>query len=268
MEATDFRKFQKIAYDIAGIEIRDGKESLVSARVAKRMRVLGLDTHRQYLKFLDGGSNEDELIEFLDVISTNFTNFYREKDHFEVLTRHLQDLAGDGQRRFRIWCAAASSGEEPYTLALTVNEALSGISCDTRILATDISTRVLKRALHGVYPENTVAPVPAKQKHQYFEKRNIDGEKMFSMGPALRELLAFKRLNLNEVPYPMSGPFDAIFVRNVMIYFDDPMRQKVVHQVERLLGPGGLLFIGHSETLSTVKTTLATERVSVYRKVT
>jgi chemotaxis protein methyltransferase CheR len=269
MDAAVFRQLKQIAYDKAGIELRPGKESLVSARVNKRLRALGLESYREYMKVLDGGRNETELIQFLDVISTNFTNFYRERVHFEVLDKHLKDLASHDQRRFRIWCAAASSGEEPYTLAITVREALAGVQADAKILATDISTRVLMQAVRGMYPKKTVEPVPASLRKKYFDVRSDEaGESIFIVRDPLRELLAFKRLNLNETPYPMRGPLDAIFVRNVMIYFDDPMRQKVIDQMERLLAPGGLLFIGHSETLTTIKTSLKTQQVSVYRKVT
>ncbi|MBN1824776.1 MAG: protein-glutamate O-methyltransferase [Candidatus Eisenbacteria bacterium] len=268
MDQALFRKFCKLAHDKAGIHLKEGKESLVQARVAKRLRALGLDHPREYLEYMERDESGEELVLFLDVISTNFTNFFREPDHFDVLAEDVKRLVLEkGRRRIRLWSAASSSGEEPYTMAITVLEALEGAPADFRILATDISTRMLARAEEGVYAAGRLEGVPKAFRHKYFERigRRGSEEESYRIRPAVRERVVFRRLNLADPPFPMQGPLDVVFCRNVMIYFDQPVRQRLVSEIERLLAPGGLLCIGHSETLSTVKNHLKYIRSSVFR---
>lgn len=264
MDAECFQAFQKIAYDRAGIFLRPGKAVLVQARLAKRLRELGLGSEREYLARLRGEGGDEELVRFLDAISTNFTHFFREPDHFETLAQDATRSFKAGQRRFRLWCAACSSGEEPYTVAMVLDPILGG--CDWKILATDISTRVLTIAAQGVYGPAEVGSIPERLRAKYLERApGVEGEERWRVSDALRSRIVFRRLNLAQRPYPLKGPLDAGFLRNVMIYFDRDMRQSVVSEIERLLRPGAPLFIGHSETLNGIQTRLRSERPSVYR---
>jgi chemotaxis protein methyltransferase CheR len=263
MEAETFQAFQHIAYQTAGIFLRPGKAALVEARLARRLRELGLASEREYLERLRGDA-EDELVLFLDAISTNFTRFFREPDHFETLLRDVEAALSAGQRRFRFWCAGCSSGEEPYTAAMVLEPLLQGR--DWKLLATDISTRVLSRAAQGLYTDEEVEPIPEPFRKKYLDRMaHHDGARRFAVSRKVRERVVFHRLNLAHRPYPMSGPLDAVFCRNVMIYFDLNMRAALVGEIERLLRPGTHLFIGHSETLNGIETNLRSERPSVYR---
>lgn len=267
LDAALFRRFCEIAYNKAGISIKEGKESLVSARVSRRLKALGISTPREYLAYLESDRTGEELVSFLDAITTNFTSFFREPDHFTELSSHILTLCEAGSRKLRIWCAASSTGEEPYTIAMTMAEALVDRNIDWRVLATDLSTQVLERATQGVYPEETVGKIPKPLIHKYFSPvSNTRGETVYQVKETLRSRIVFRRLNLIETPYPMSGPLDAILCRNVMIYFDLPVRQALVTQMERLLAPHGMLFIGHAESLAAIKTGLRVVRPSVYRK--
>ena len=266
MQPRHFRRFCEIAYSRAGILLKEGKESLVAARVAKRMRALGLSSEKDYLDHLDAEGAEEELVNFLDAISTNFTGFFREPDHFTALDELVRERIAAGRRRLRIWSAASSSGEEPYTIAITVAEALEQTGCrslDHRILATDISTRVLARARAGVYTEHALGPVDRGLRSRHFTRR-VNGQRLFEVKDALKESVVFKRLNLSTPPFPMRGPLDVVFCRNVMIYFDRRVRQALVAEIERLLAPDGVLFTGHAETLAGIDTGLRAVRPSVY----
>jgi chemotaxis protein methyltransferase CheR len=263
MDAQTFKDFQSIAYQKAGIFLREGKAALVQARLAKRLRELGLTTEREYLDRLRGDGGE-EIVLFLDAISTNFTKFFREPDHFETLRETVLEARQAGQRKFRFWSAASSSGEEPYTMAMVLDPILEG--CDWKILATDISTRVLARAVAGTYGPEEIEGIPPAVLQRYVDRvAGEDGEATWVVKDRLKQRVVYRRLNLAGRPYPMSGPLDAIFCRNVMIYFDRPMRAGVVSEFERLLRPGCLLYIGHSETLNGLTTRFKTERPSVYR---
>lgn len=276
MEQALFKRFIEIAYEKAGIALKEGKETLVSARIAKRKRALGIASDRVYLEYLENDESGEELVSFLDAISTNFTNFFRESDHFEEFTIALREWLKTGQKRFRVWCAASSSGEEPYSLAITMAEVLEAEEVDWKILATDISTKVLKMANEGLYEAKKVETIPKHVLHKYFAKEFVrkakpdpegdDKELFFRIKPFLREKIIFKRLNLAKPPFPMQGPLDAIFCRNVMIYFDNKVRQGVISESERLLKQGGLFITGHSETLTGIKTCLLPVRPSIYTK--
>jgi chemotaxis protein methyltransferase CheR len=265
MELETFQAFQEIAYAKAGILLRQGKAALVQARLAKRLRELGLGSEREYLDRLRSDDGGDEIVLFLDAISTNFTKFFREPDHFESLAEHVRALRAAGQRRFRFWSAACSSGEEPYTAAMVLDPLLEG--SDWKILATDISTRVLSRAADAIYSDEEIEPVPGALRSRFLLAASPggDGAARWEVKARLRERVTFRRLNLAARPYPMSGPLDAVFCRNVMIYFDRPIREGLVREFERLLRPGSPLFVGHSETLNGIATHLRSERPSVYR---
>ncbi len=263
MDGTLFQRFQQLAYSHAGIDLKPGKETLVAARVAKRQRCLGLADEREYLHYLESDESGEELLHFLDAISTNFTSFFREKEHFDWLAGELRRLVEAGQRRIRIWCAAAATGEEPYSLAITVREALGATAgVDVKILATDISTRALHAARQGIYESERLRPLTRAQLASHFE--TLAEEDRYSARPELRSLLVFKRLNLAAPPFPMAGPLDVVFCRNVMMYFDRVVRERLVHEVERLLKPDGTMVIGHAETLQGIRTGLSPISPSLY----
>ena len=266
MDAQVFRRFSEIAYTKAGIKLHDGKEALVSARVAKRLRALGLSTPAQYLHVLENDLNGLETISFLDAISTNYTSFYREATHFSYLKQFLLQRVKDGRKRLRIWCAASSSGEEPYSLAMTLADTLADAAVDWRILATDISTKILAIAERGEYDDATVANVPHALLTKYFtaDGAKRTGNRRWCVNDNLRRKIVFKRLNLASPPYPMTGPLDVVFCRNVMIYFDTPVRQGLIGEVDRLIADDGLVCIGHSESLNGLKSRLAAVEPSIY----
>lgn len=270
MNEALFNKFAKIAYDQAGVHLRPGKESLVSARVAKRLRALGLENPRDYLDFLEKDKSGEEIVQFLDVITTNFTSFFREPEHFDILTEVLKKWRSENQKRFRIWSAASSSGEEPYSIGMTVIEEFENSGCDIKILATDISTKVLQKASDGLYPTANIKGVSQNLSLKYFDKTSVETKRgtvpHLRVKKKLRDALVFKRLNLSKPPFPMTGPLDVVFCRNVMIYFDNKVRQRLVSEIERLLRPDGLLLIGHTETLTSLNTNFIAVKPSVYRK--
>lgn len=266
MKPRTFDQFKDLVYQKSGITLGPQKVALVSARIAKRMRALGLQTHEDYFHFIVGDESAVELVHLLDSISTNVTSFYREPVHFDILADLVREWRVNSQPRFRIWCAASSTGEEPYTLAMTVLEALGGPHPDFRLLATDISTRVLETARRGVYGAAKVEPVPRPMLQKYFRKLGAGPDADYQIGDELKQLVTFNRLNLSEPPFPMKGPFDVVFCRNVMIYFDNEVRRKLVLEISRLLKPGGYLMIGHSESLSGIVSPLTLVQPAVYRK--
>jgi chemotaxis protein methyltransferase CheR len=269
MERQLFQRFAALAYEKAGISIKPGKEALVSARVAKRLRALSIPDAEGYLRYLEEDASGDELVKFLDVISTHFTSFYREKDHFDLLEREIAGHLAAGGKRFRIWSAASSTGEEPYTLAMTALGVKGVEALDLKILATDIAVETLRQAAHGVYSTQRMEPVPEPLRKRWFTRRPDPKDpeaELWEARPALKELVSFRHLNLAEPPFPMSGPLDVVFCRNVLIYFDQPTRQRLISAIEGLLKPGGLLCIGHTETLSGIKCSLKMQRPSVFRK--
>lgn len=223
------------------------KQALVSSRLGKRLRALGCPSYDAYLDLLLRETAGDEIVQLLDAISTNVTSFYREKVHFDVVSEYVARWRRAGAQRMRMWSAACSSGEEPYTLAMTVSEIEGMDGVDWRILATDLSTRMLARAAEGVYESRRLDPVDPGLRARYFHRLASD---QWQIEPQLRRRILFRRMNLKETPYPLRGPLDIIFCRNVMIYFDDAMRMQVLREFERLLKPGGLLLVGHAESLA------------------
>ena len=266
MDKTTFDAFREIVYEKSGISIHESKGALVAARIGKRMRELELGDAQQYLDYLLAAGNEDETVHLLDVISTNVTSFFREEVHFEYLRQVVADWLTKGQRKFRFWSAACSSGEEPYTLAMVLLDTLNRGASDVKILATDISTRILQKSMAGSYPEEKVAPVPPQYRQRFLTKITSGGMTLYAVNKELKDLILFERLNLSKPPFPMRGPFDAIMCRNVMIYFDNVVRTKLLADFYRLLRPGGYLFVGHAESLTGLISGFKAVKPSVYIK--
>ena len=266
MDTKTFEKFRKIVYDKSGITLGPSKEALVAARVGKRMRTLGMQDYRQYLDYVLDDRSGDETVQLLDAISTNVTSFYREPDHFKFLAAAVRKWIAQGQRKLRIWSAASSTGEEPYTIAMTLLEAVKEPGVDMKILATDISTRVLRICTAGAYEAAKLTGVPAELRDRYFEACRDGGDLRYVARQRLKNLITFGRLNLAHPPYPMAGPFDVVFCRNVMIYFDNEVRRRLLTEVGRLLRPGGYLLVGHAESLTGMLIDLKIVRPSIYQR--
>ncbi len=247
METKTFEAFRSIIYQESGIVLQDEKKALLSNRIQKRMRHFGLEKESEYLNIIELDVAGEELQFLIDAISTNVTSFYREASHFVRLRQILDEWKGS-KKEISIWCAAASSGEEPYTIAF---ESLHSLSSQQtlRILASDICTDVLETALQGLYTAPQCATIPAQIRESFMDHLTADGKSFYAVRPQVKELILFKKLNLVRFPYPLKGPLDIIFCRNVMIYFDKVTRAKIVAEFERLLRPGGYLFISHSENL-------------------
>ncbi len=240
----------------------------MSAHMEKRMRQLGLESDRQYLELLAGDPSAEELLGLLDALSLNATEFFREHEHFELLRDEARLWLATGARQIRIWCAAAASGEEPYSIAMTLSEALRGTDVDWRIVASDISLRALRTAAEACYSEERLRAVPRELRARHFTPRDdaASSPSLFRVERPLRSRVLFRRINLATPPFPVRAGLDAVFCRNVMLYFDQRVRQRLVTEIEALLRPGGLLMVAHSETLSGIRHTLSNVQPSVYRK--
>jgi chemotaxis protein methyltransferase CheR len=265
MDTQTFNKFRDLVYEKSGISLGQNKQALVCARVGKRMRSLGFENFRKYYMHVAADKSGRELVELLDVISTNVTHFFRENQHFDFLSSLIKEWKGQGQRRFRIWCAASSSGEEPYSIAITLREVLDS-SMDAKILATDISTKVLEQAMQGTYREKHLETVPKDLWLKYFTKMPGLENGSYQVQKTLRDMITFGRLNLSVQPYPLHGPLDVIFCRNVMIYFDNEIRRGVLENMYSLLRPGGYLMVGHAESLTGLVSNFKNVMPSVYVK--
>jgi chemotaxis protein methyltransferase CheR len=257
----DFRRVRRIAYERAGLAIAVGKEGLIRSRLAKRLRECQHTSFSAYLDEIDAGACGNELSVLIDLLTTNKTDFFREPAHFEYLLDHIVPASVSAGLPIRIWSAGCSTGEEAYTLAMVLADALPA-RYDFRILATDISTRVVARAKQGSYSNAQMAGVPDERRARWFAPTGDGG------GLARAELrapISFAHLNL-MAPWPMSGPFDAIFCRNVMLYFDKPTVTALVARFHQLLAPAGHLFIGHTESLTAIDHDYRYIQPAVYAK--
>ncbi|MCA6285497.1 protein-glutamate O-methyltransferase [Phenylobacterium sp.] len=264
----DFRRISALIYEQAGIALTEAKASLVYSRLAKRLRALGLSTFAEYCALIDSPAGDDERSAMLNSLTTNVTRFYREPHHFdhlrdEVLRPAVPFLRAGG--RMRLWSAACSSGQEPYSMALTLLSVLPDAPrYDVKILATDIDSRILDQARLGVFPADLVSPIPAAQRDRWMH-RDPNDRSAWRIGEDVRSLVTFKELNLIG-NWPVRGPFDAIFCRNVMIYFDDPTQERICARFAPLLSPRGRLYIGHSERVSANVPSLVSDGLTVYRR--
>jgi len=253
MEASEFslseREFERIrarVYEVAGISLSDAKRTLVIARLSKVVRALRLPSFDSYLDYLDDRGTPEDAQEFINALTTNLTRFWREEHHFDHLVGYVGDLIkARANKKLRIWSAGCSTGQEPYTIALSLLEAYPELKrWDFRILATDIDTAVIAKAAGGVYPDSELNGL-SSERIRLFDRL---GDGRVRVPSAISSLISFKPLNLMQ-PWPMKGPFDAIFCRNVAIYFDKPTQVELFGRLGKILVPGGYLYIGHSENL-------------------
>jgi chemotaxis protein methyltransferase CheR len=249
-----FELISRQVKDLCGINLHVGKKELVKARLGKRLRQLGLESFDDYLELVQSDATGAELTSMLDALCTNLTRFFREPAHFDYLTNHiLPDCIhrnGHKPGRFRIWSAGCSSGEEAYSIAVTILEASMNLpKWDVGILASDLSTGALMKARKAVYAEDNLDDVSRSIRTRHFERVQREPETLFRIRKHVRDLIHFTRLNL-MADWPMKGLFDAIFCRNVMIYFDANTKQQLIDRYWDMLAPGGTLLIGHSESLA------------------
>jgi len=265
LSSQQFDKISRLVYQVSGIDLHEGKEELVKARLIKRLRHLKIFGFDQYLKYLANDKSGCEIRAMVDVLTTNKTNFFRESEHLDYLRNEIiTRLEND---RIRIWSAGCSSGEEPYSIAITLCEAIPDIGKrDVKILATDISDRMMERARQGLYDEETLKGMPAQLKRKYFQKAEAGIGHRYRVLPQLQSMVCFAKLNLME-EWPMRGLFDVIFCRNVMIYFDKPTQEKLVKRFWSQLREGGYLMVGHSESLTFLAHDYRYLKPAVYQKV-
>lgn len=263
LRPDEFRQVQQLARRTFGLDIKEGKEALVSARLNRRMRAVGLQKARQYLDFVQGDTTGQELSHLVDALTTNFTSFRREAAHFELLrTSIVEGFPRTGD--IRIWSAGCSSGEEAYSILFELLETLGPeVAPRIRILASDICSKVLDQARRGVYPVAKLAEMPASWR-RYLEKGSGQWTGHFRVCAAWRNLIDFRRINLMK-PFGQVSKFDVIFCRNVMIYFDRPTQEDLAGRFAECLAPGGWLLIGHSEGLSGLHSGLNYIQPATYR---
>jgi len=271
---ADFQRVRDVVHAHCGIALDDRKKELVRARIARQIRSGSFKSAAEYLKHALSDPSNDAFTQFIDSISTNLTSFFRERQHFDYLTTallpHLCAVKNkNGDSRLRVWSAACSTGEEPYSLAMTLLDAVKGpCARDMRILATDISTRVLEIAGTGSYRESQLSSLPAGYLQRFFTRNAATSQQeapAYTVSPQIRGMVSFRHLNLMEA-WPFTGPFDFIFCRNVMIYFDKPTQERLVDRYWNCLRPGGILFTGHSESLIAINHRFINRKPSIYEK--
>jgi chemotaxis protein methyltransferase CheR len=270
LSGRDFNRLSAFVYREAGIRLGPEKRTMLEVRLKRRLRTLQVDSYGHYCDYLFTPEGQrQELVHFLDVVTTNKTDFFREPGHFTFLAEQaLPEMTerADG-RPLLIWSAGCSSGEEPYTLAMVLSEyAESHPGFRFRILATDISTRVLEKAALGIYTAENVTPVLPELRRKYVMRSRQRGSNQVRVVPELRRLIEFRRLNFMDAEYGLTEPADAIFCRNVIIYFDRATQEKILQKLVRRLVPRGYLFVGHSEALHDLRLPLTAIGPALYRK--
>lgn len=271
LSARDFARLSELIYTRAGINLGPEKKTMVEVRLKRRLRSLNMPSYRDYCEFIFSRKGlQDELVYLIDVITTNKTDFFREPAHFDFLRqRALPELCEKavGARPLMVWSAGCSSGEEPYTLALVLSE-YAGMHPGFRfsILATDISTTVLEKARLGVYTEECVSPIPLALRQKYLLRSRGGESSRVRIAPELRRTVEFRRLNFMDADYGVTDKVDAIFCRNVLIYFDRSTQQAILRKLIAHLVPDGYLFVGHSETLHDMSLPVFPVAPALYRK--
>lgn len=245
---THFRRISELIYQRAGIVLADHKREMVYNRLVRRLRLLGINDFGQYLVMLESDANSAEWQAFINALTTNLTAFFREAHHFPILAEHARSRPNN----YSVWSTAASTGEEPYSIAMTLSEALGPRMATCKIQASDIDTQVLEKATSGVYRQEELRTLSAQQMQKFFFKGTGPHGGLVRIRPELAQMVAFQQLNLLASQWHLNGPFDAIFCRNVMIYFDKETQEAILRRFVPLLKPGGLMFAGHSENFSQI----------------
>jgi chemotaxis protein methyltransferase CheR len=269
---TDFGRLRRLIYEQSGINLSSDKKTMLELRIKRRLRSLNLDSYAQYCEYLFARHGQkEEIVHLIDVVTTNKTDFFREAGHFELLVQKaIPDvLAGNETgRQLLVWSAACSTGEEPYTLAMVLNDyGLAHPGFHFRVLATDISTTVLAKAKLGVYSYEVGRPVPPDLQRKYFMRSRDTESKVLRVVPELRQFVEFRRLNFMDTDFGLSEKADIIFCRNVLIYFDRRTQEKILQKLTRHLVPAGYLFVGHAETLHDMDVPVAPVAPALYRKI-
>jgi len=267
---ADFIKISRLVYEQCGINLHDGKKELVKARLGKRIRSGQFSSFREYFDYVVNDQSGEEMIQLLDSISTNFTHFFRENQHFEYLKHDFipahKSRIGSGPKKLRIWSAGCSTGEEPYSIAITLLESLPpGSGWDIKILATDLSTKVLTAAQSGVYLREKIQSLSSDLVRKYFLRGENRWQNYVKIKQQVKSIITFQRLNFMQ-SFSFHEPFDCIFCRNVMIYFDLETRTHLVNRFFENLGKGGIFFIGHSESLSGMEHPFHYVKPAIYKK--
>ena len=271
ISSRDYARLCELVYAEAGIRLGTEKKIMLEARIRRRLKALELHSYGQYCDYLFGRQGrKEEIVHFIDVVTTNKTDFFREPRHFDFLVdRALPEVSrNESGRPFLIWSAGCSTGEEPYTMAIVLSEyAQSHPGFRFRILASDISTVVLGKAELGVYTSDVVAPVAAQLRRKYFMRSRQPGSERVRVVPELRRSIEFRRLNFMDADYGIAEKADAIFCRNVIIYFDRPTQERILLKLANCLMPGGYMFVGHSETLHDMNLPLEPVAPALYRRI-
>ncbi|MCU6217346.1 CheR family methyltransferase [Enterobacter bugandensis] len=257
---SELQRVGKLIYKRAGIVVNAQKREMIFNRLSRRVRTLGLASFSEYIGLLESHSEHPEWQNFINALTTNLTSFFREAYHFPILAEHVRQRANG----YRVWCTAASTGEEPCSIAMTLNEQLGASVAGPRIWASDIDTEVLAKAEAGVYRLSDLDALTLAQKRHYFLRGAGDNSEWVKARRELLSAIHYQQLNLLDEKWSVPGPFDAIFCRNVMIYFDAPTQQRLLQRFARLLKPGGLLFVGHSEHFNYPHIPLRLRGQSVY----
>ncbi|WP_416757647.1 CheR family methyltransferase [Roseateles sp. So40a] len=262
---ADFERVRQLIYQHAGISLHDGKHAMVYSRLSRRLRDTGHKSFSDYLQWLEGVSGpqgDQEWQEFVNCLTTNLTSFFREDHHFISLTDDLKALTG---KPIRIWCCAASTGEEPYSIAMTCQESL-GAGSGVQIVSSDIDTNVLNTARRGVYAAESRGLSPQRLK-AFFLRGTGANEGRIRVKPELAKMIEFRTLNLMNTSWSLGDPFHVVFCRNVMIYFDAPTQRKVLERIHKVMRPGGLLFVGHSENFTDSRDLFRLRGKTIYERV-
>ncbi len=261
MTDSDFKRICTMIYDRAGIVLDGNKKEMVYGRLSKRLRLHGIQSFTPYLDRLSSQPGAREWESFTNALTTNLTAFFRESHHFPLMAKHIESL----KRPVRIWCAASSTGEEPYSIAMTIFETLSPFSASqSKIIATDIDTEALSKATAGIYPIADVLKLGEERTKRFFLKGGGEKNGFARVRPELNSIIEFKRLNLNSSPWDISGKFDIIFCRNIMIYFNRESQAKILNGFAPLLHDDGLLITGHSENFTYLKSDFRLRGQTVY----
>ncbi len=257
----EFHRIRSLIYEHAGINLSDAKKDMVYSRLGRRLRTHNLKTFAEYLKILEA-NDEVEWEAFVNSLTTNLTSFFREAHHFPILAEHIRKIKHRGA--IKLWCSAASTGEEPYTMAMTMMDLFGSLTPPVHILATDLDTNVLKKAEAGVYPLERVAKLAPELLKRFFLKGTGHNEGHVLVRKELRDMITFRQLNLLDEKWPARGPFDAVFCRNVMIYFDKPTQYKILKKFLPTMRSDALLFAGHSESFQNAADLFTIRNKTVY----